>query len=190
MTSPPVKCGARNNRGEPCRFPPVPGAAVCRFHGGNAPQVRAKAASRVASAQIEAGLLRLGVPLVGADPAGQLLEQLAEAAGNVAFLRSILQKQQEQSDSPERPLLLNQGWGTDIAPLVRLYGEWCDRVARLAKLALDAGVAERTVLLLERQADLLADLVERVLADPESGLDDAARMRVRGVWVKQLRLAG
>ena len=37
--------------GKPCRYPAVPGAAVCRFHGGNAPQVRAKAMDRLIALQ-------------------------------------------------------------------------------------------------------------------------------------------
>lgn len=28
-------CAAHNRRGEPCRYPPVPGRPVCRFHGGH-----------------------------------------------------------------------------------------------------------------------------------------------------------
>ncbi len=46
----PGKCVARNRHGNPCRLAPVKGAAVCHKHGGSAPQVRRKAAERIANA--------------------------------------------------------------------------------------------------------------------------------------------
>lgn len=42
------QCRATNRQGQRCRRPPVPGATVCRLHGGAAPQVRRKAALRLA----------------------------------------------------------------------------------------------------------------------------------------------
>lgn len=44
----PQKCSARTRNGDPCRAAPVRGATVCRMHGGAAPQVKAKAAQRLA----------------------------------------------------------------------------------------------------------------------------------------------
>jgi hypothetical protein len=43
-------CKARRRNGEPCRNPPMMGAAVCRMHGGAAPQVRARAQQRILEA--------------------------------------------------------------------------------------------------------------------------------------------
>lgn len=47
----PTKCNGTNRRGTPCGRAPVPGAAVCHYHGGAAPQVREKAAERIAQAR-------------------------------------------------------------------------------------------------------------------------------------------
>ncbi|MFC0248268.1 hypothetical protein ACFFIO_07115 [Citricoccus parietis] len=44
------RCKARRTNGEPCRNYPIKGATVCRKHGGGAPQVRKKAAERIAEA--------------------------------------------------------------------------------------------------------------------------------------------
>lgn len=49
------QCKATNNRGERCKRAPIPGGTVCRYHGGAAPQVKAKAEQR---------LLRLQVPAI------------------------------------------------------------------------------------------------------------------------------
>lgn len=44
------KCVAHNRRHAPCGKPPVSGAAVCRNHGGAAPQVIARAKQRLLEA--------------------------------------------------------------------------------------------------------------------------------------------
>lgn len=46
-TVPVTYCTAHNRQGNPCGAFAVPGATVCRHHGGNAPQVRRKAAMRL-----------------------------------------------------------------------------------------------------------------------------------------------
>lgn len=45
------QCRATNNRGQRCRYAPIPGGAVCRFHGGAAPQVKAAALDRLRALQ-------------------------------------------------------------------------------------------------------------------------------------------
>lgn len=40
-------CTATTNKGEPCRGPARKGATVCRKHGGQLPEVKAKAARNV-----------------------------------------------------------------------------------------------------------------------------------------------
>lgn len=47
-------CTATNNRGSRCKRSAIPGGWVCRYHGGNAPQVRAKAAERLAALETPA----------------------------------------------------------------------------------------------------------------------------------------
>ncbi|BCO99310.1 hypothetical protein MINTM018_20800 [Mycobacterium intracellulare] len=47
------RCNATNKRGKPCGAWAVRGTAVCKVHGGMAPQVRRKAAERQAAAQDE-----------------------------------------------------------------------------------------------------------------------------------------
>lgn len=40
-------CKARSRAGQACGNAAIPGGSVCRFHGGNAPQVKRKAALRL-----------------------------------------------------------------------------------------------------------------------------------------------
>lgn len=49
LTVPRCTAPARTNEGKPCKYPAVPGATVCRFHGGASRHVKAKAAARLAA---------------------------------------------------------------------------------------------------------------------------------------------
>ena len=46
-----------------------------------------------------------------------------------------------------------------------VYGEWIDRSAKHAKLALDAGVEERKVRIAEQQGELIAQVIRSILGD-------------------------
>ena len=51
MNGNPLRCAATSKgTGQRCQLPAIKGATVCRSHGGNAPQVRAKAEFRVMEA--------------------------------------------------------------------------------------------------------------------------------------------
>ena len=46
-----MQCVAHSRSGEQCKNGALPGATVCRMHGGAAPQVKAKAAERLKQAR-------------------------------------------------------------------------------------------------------------------------------------------
>ncbi len=49
------RCTARAKHSmNPCKYPAIPGGTVCRFHGGKAPQVIAKAEDRLRALQAKA----------------------------------------------------------------------------------------------------------------------------------------
>ncbi len=50
-------CTATTNKGEPCRGPALIGATVCRKHGGQLPEVKAKAARTVIAELVDPVLL-------------------------------------------------------------------------------------------------------------------------------------
>ena len=57
-----------------------------------------------------------------------------------------------------------------LSQLTLLYGEERDRVAKVAKAWLDAGVAERQVRLAENYATMLAQVLQRVFDDHDLAL--------------------
>lgn len=75
--------------------------------------------------------------------------------------------------------------GEAIRGLARLEAEERDRCARFAKLAIEAGVAERQVKVAERQAEMVGTLLAAALTD--AGLGDRAQ-EVLGHVGRRLRL--
>lgn len=143
-------CGARRTNGQgTCTRPagwatPHPGIGACKWHAGCTP-AGILAAQREGARQLVA---RLGHP-VAADPADALLGLLEEAAGNVAALREAVGALglpgmvTEQVTTPG--VTHTYPFGLDEHPLVRLYGQERDRLAKLASECLRLGIAERHV---------------------------------------------
>lgn len=76
-----AKCRATNRQGVRCKQPHIPGGTVCRFHGGAAPQVKAKAMER---------LLALQHPAI--DRLTKLIDQEAFPTVAYAASRDILDR--------------------------------------------------------------------------------------------------
>jgi hypothetical protein len=148
----PARCTARSSRtGKPCNKHPIAGGTVCTVHGGRAPQVKAAAAARVEAARLlkQAAFDPAGMPR---DPGEVLLAMLAMTHARVAVFADELAKQHAE-----------RGVDALIADsnLARLEREERDRAGKLAKTALDAGIAERQVRLAERQGELIVQVLEQ-----------------------------
>lgn len=182
MAIPTYRCTAHRQDGSPCKAMAVKGATVCRVHGGNARQVRAKAAERVAEAELRVKLDKLGIS-IETDPLTALLGQVWESAGNLSFLREKVQELGQD-------LMVSTAFGPFLDGYVKLYNEERERLAKMAKLALDAGVSERQVRLAEQQGAMVADLIRKVLDDPDLGLSPEQQERGRAIASSQLRLLG
>lgn len=77
--------------------------------------------------------------------------------------------------------------GEAIRGLAKLEAEERDRCAQMAAKAVAAGLAERQVRLAEKQAGLVAELLQRVLADPELGLSPVKQAEARTLVARHLR---
>jgi hypothetical protein len=107
-------CTARRTNGQPCRNAPINGATVCRVHGGSAPQVKRKAAERLAEARdaaltkllgmIEAGQIDARVAL---DAVVKLTEQVETLEGRVARREGHVVDERSHLDAEIEQLLAN-----------------------------------------------------------------------------------
>lgn len=155
MTDLPRQCTAHSSRtGKPCAKAPIVGGTVCTVHGGRAPQVKAKAAERIEAARLlaEGAFDPLGTPR---DPGEVLLAMLGISHARAALYGTALA--QAHDDGGIDALTTDVG---RLATLRQLESEERDRAGKLAKTALDAGIAERLVRMSERQGDALVGLLE------------------------------
>lgn len=152
------------------------GAGNCYLHGGRSPSGRRHAEREAAAA----ALRKLGVP-IEVEPQQALLGQVWEAMGNVAFLRAKVQA-----------LTAIHGIDHlgDARPnvLVAMYNEERDRLAKICKLAIDAGIAERAIAIAEQQAEAIVAVITGVL--DALGLPREKRDAAQATAVELLREFG
>lgn len=187
-------------RGELCGRPAGAGTdhvgvGYCRQHGGNEVEGRREAAMAVGH--------RFGQAL-DMTPWDALLWAVRIAAGKVAYIEHKLAQAREDSqfkppapagapgpNTVERSFLSPDAatWVADDAePLENLnwwvkQGElWHDKLVRVSKLAIDAGVAERMVQSVELEAQLMLRATNRLLDDLalEGEARDQALTRMAG----------
>ena len=166
-------CGARKKNGELCRAfagqsTDHPGVGRCKFHLGNSPTHQVNAVVQ----ETQRRMIKLGMP-VEVEPHEALLSMLYLASGHVAWLREEIGGTDDLGTFEARVL-------------VELYGTERDRVAKVAKAALDAGVNERQVAVAERYGAQLADFIKSVFDDPELGLTHVQREQLPAVLRRHL----
>lgn len=182
---PHTACTAHTRAGHPCRTPPVHGLTVCRMHGGSAPQARAAGVRRVQEAAAVAAVTRLNLNR-DVDPGTALLEEVARAAGVVAWL---VEKVGSLPDDDAvvrgtrfvRRKETSAGVETTTEVGAQVHVWWAmlererDRLTRACAAALAAGVEERRVRVVERQAEVMGALVREALE--VAGVRDEGRVR-------------
>lgn len=193
-------------RGDPCGLPAIPGGVVCRLHGGATPQVRRAAAARLAAdkatGEVAVILEAATEAVAGRNPveafddarqrAGAMVLALGMAVGQLAFQADAKVKVVYDDKGAPHVIvkvreegLVGPNHAGDLAahPLVKLYGEWLDRSARIEKIASDAGLEERRVVLEEANARGIHQVITETLAELGVELDE----RVRGIVAAKLR---
>lgn len=170
---PPVrKCGAQKRQGERGRKcakgagwgTSHPGFGLCKLHGGNSPS-GIKSAAREQARLFAVGMLGHEADV---DPLSSVLQAVRLAAGATAYYRVQL-----------------ASLGLEAPPaLVEDYERSIERQARIAKLAVDAGVAERLVRIAERTAEQIALAAEEALA--EVGADAELRRAFAAAFSRSL----
>jgi hypothetical protein len=151
----PAMCGGTARHGGPCGKTAGFGTdhvgwGNCKHHGGNSPNGKAHAARLQAKA--EGARLGLEVPL---DPADALSLAVRLVGGQVSYLRSKLAEAEEADDD------------ASLRALSSTFASALDQLARVGKLAADAGIDERRL-----QLDAL--VIERIGAAVQAAIGDAA----------------
>lgn len=178
-----------------CKRYPIAGGKSCPTHGsGNAVSKQA-AARAVVRDRALAEARRLGGSL-DVDPHEVLLDAVREAAANVEVLRvevaglGVAVAPDGAIAVPEQRIEWDKG-GTHVPArvhiLVALYSEERDRLVKYAKLAIEAGVAERQVRVAEQQAQRLGQAFSRALDVAAEHLTPASREAVRLALAAELR---
>lgn len=144
------------------------GLPVCWMHGGKSRQALKARDERLAMAEARE---LLGIP-IDVDPAEALLQQVHIAAGNEVFLRSQVQ---ELGIDITRPAVL--GDGVDVH--VKLWNEEREKLVRFSKVAIDAGIAERSVRIKEVEAAVMVAVFIEVFDDPSLQLSSQQRAVAR-----------
>lgn len=186
----------------------LPGETVCRWHGGNARQVKAKAASRAQRIKAEVVVTRLAVPIVGTDHIGALQDALDLSHGVLDVLIGLVNAldldvtglvwnaDREAYEPPETVGIAGRtyhqsGIATGEAKphiFVTMLNEERDRYARLSVECAKLGIAERRTQVEEAKIAVLADVLRNVFDDPELGMTAEQRQTAALVTERHLRV--
>jgi hypothetical protein len=170
------------------------GQARCRNHGGASPQAKAAAVRRQEERAAVLADEALGLPR-DISPTDALLEEVRWTAGHVQWLRAKVRELQErdlewgltkETTGGESPGLTHEA-----KPSVwyALYTAERAHLVKVTVAAITAGIEERRVRIAESQGALVADVIRRILAEPQ--LSPAQQELVATVVPRQLRaLAG
>lgn len=177
-----ASCKSHNARTlKACCAYPVPGGTVCVTHGGRT-QATGAAVTRYRNEQAaEHAVNMLGIVDFDITPTEALLQEVREAAANVAFMRARVQSLvgEKNLDDPTHSLIWGQtsektvgasqfpGTDEEFAATVNgwyaLYQSERERMVRAAQMALRAGVEERRVRLAEMGADVIIGRLRQIL---------------------------
>lgn len=203
-------CPGHTSDGLACHNFPIKGGTVCyQRHGGKAPQVQEAARNRLDRERAEKAVATLGLPR-DVDPFVGLKEEIARTAGHIAWLDGIIGEMEpidlvwgEASDEHTT----SEGTGMGLKGLdttteahthraeaglsvwLRLYQDERKHFVQVCKTAIQCGLAEREVKILEAQGKLLADVFRAFIDDPELALDADTRQRMRQIASRHLRAA-
>jgi hypothetical protein len=111
-------------------------------------------------------MVKYGAP-IEIHPNEALLAMLYLSSGHVAWLHAEISTLDENGKKNGRTF--------DENVLIRLYADERDRVARIAKAAIDCGIAERQVALAERIGVGVGQILRRVFEDEQLALTKKQR---------------
>jgi hypothetical protein len=191
-----TRCPGTTYRGTPCRRKPGygtnhPGEGHCVDHDGTRRGIQAQPYSlgepQAAGRQFLERASFYGQPL-DISPTEALLGEVRRSAGIVQWLGEKLGMLEDRLPQMSQVHEFEKGgtvYATDEAEWLRLYLAERQHLARVAKLAIDAGVAQEQVRLARTQASLVVMAIRTVLE--RLGLDESQQGLVPQVVPQVLR---
>jgi hypothetical protein len=168
-------CGAKRRGGELCRLFAGQGTdhlgwGRCKLHGGSTPTQE----KHVVKIQVQQRMLGLGDPPEDNVTALEaLLTEMYATNAHVAWLRRQI------ADMSQAEIATVEGQA-----IVRLYDGERDRKVRIARMAIESGVDQARVILMEKQCQLLGEALSR--ACDTAGLSAPLRQRVGAALREEL----
>lgn len=143
-----------------------PGMGCCKLHGGNTPahQTAAVVAGNLVKAKRAAGQLGIGVSYE-VDPREALLGELYRTAGMVAFYEAVINGEHPDYAEPVELTKLTLYNGEQPSVWLTMYEKERDRLAKVAKMCIDVGLAERQIRIAETQAMMIVTVMRRIFDD-------------------------
>ena len=148
-----------------CKRKAIPGGEVCRYHGGAAKQVAAKAA-------IRAEVLSWGLTDATIDPGEQLLRLVTQSAARAEMYAQELKALVDESPSL-RTALIDEVWistehdsykaGEYVRGLAKLEAEERDRCASFCSKTVAAGLVKKQTELAQIQGEMLVKSLQAIL---------------------------
>jgi hypothetical protein len=178
-------CGATTRQGGRCNLVAGKGTSHlywgnCLHHGGCTKNGVAFAARLKAEAEMAKADAANG-NTVEVDPIDALVAEVRRAAGHVEWLGRLI----AQSD-PDA-LTDNRAAGTELSVWLRKYQAERQLLVQVAESAIRTGVDERRVRIAQKEAQLIAGVFEKVMADEQLGLSYTQREVFRVVAARHLR---
>jgi len=175
----PDRCQAwARTTGAQCSQRPMKGQRVCKKHGGKSPQAQRVAKRRLHEIDVadQVGKMLAAYDGDAIDPTEALLEVVTRTWAWVQVLGGLTGRlgpghQPDGTDAAGISGIYGPDHLGDARPhvLMAMYRDWMVDLAKVSKLALDAGIAERQVRAAERLGATIANVLRAVAG--ELGLD-------------------
>lgn len=162
-------CGAKKRKGGKCTLAPGwgtnhPGIGKCRLHGGSVP-------NHVKAAASEEYRMLLGKP-IEIDPLDALMMCIKIAAGEAKWLGDRM------AELDEKDWIENTIAGKQFHLYAKERRARVADLARYSSMAINLGIAERAVKLMEIYGETLARLIQGILGDLDLNEEQRAKVPV------------
>lgn len=158
-------CDKHRKDGQPCGTAPVDGTTTCRMHAGKALSVvKQEVAAKRALAVLDLDM--------DADPLDELLTEVSRSAAAVRWLADKVNELEDREITHGITRTVQKADGSRevtaaaaVNVWVKMWQDERDRLARVCKMTLDAGVDERRVRLAESHGRLIVDVIKATFVE-------------------------